>query len=78
METWLALDGRSKQLCLHAKKTFQHSSDVALKIKGVLNTVTAAYQVDGALFKVRRLPPPPGCRLLAPAALVLRTGPARA
>lgn len=53
METYLSLDENSKQLCLFAKKRFEHSSDVCLKVNGVLNTVTANVQMDSTLTKVR-------------------------
>lgn len=54
MQTYLSLDKDSKQLCLFAKKNFEHSSsDVSLKVRGVLNTVTAKTQIDSALNKVR-------------------------
>ena len=52
METSLVLDNRSKQLNLAFKKRFEHSSDVSLKLNGIVNTVTSNAQVDGNLQKV--------------------------
>ena len=46
------LDNSSKQLNVYFKKRFEHSSDVALKIHGLVNTVNAKAQIEGTLLKV--------------------------
>jgi hypothetical protein len=55
METSLVLDSSSKQLGLSFKKRFEHSSDVSLKVNGILNTVTSKGKFQADLSKVRTL-----------------------
>lgn len=63
METSLGLDNRAKQLCLHFKKRIEHSSDTVLKLRGTLNTVTAAADVTSTLNKFFRLGAAPSPQL---------------
>eukprot|EP00887_Chlorella_sp_A99_P007997 scaffold12.g7997.t1 len=59
METSLIFDDKSRQLGLLFKKRFEHSSDVSLKVRGVLNTVTAQGSFNASLrkfFRVGRTP----------------------
>jgi hypothetical protein len=53
METGLVLGSRDRQLGLSFRKLFAHTSGVELKVKGLLNTVSANCEVQGALSKVR-------------------------
>ncbi|GAB4813203.1 hypothetical protein N2152v2_000249 [Parachlorella kessleri] len=55
METSLGMDSNSKHLNLHFKKKFEHHSDVQLKLRGVLDTVTAQGRFHAGLHKVLRL-----------------------
>ncbi|KAH7623685.1 putative Outer envelope pore protein 21A, chloroplastic [Nannochloris sp. 'desiccata'] len=55
METSLLLDNKTKQLNLFFKKRFEHKSDVALKLHGLVNTVTSRAQVEGSILKFFRL-----------------------
>lgn len=55
METSFILDNKSKQLGLQLKQRFEHSSDVQLKVSGVLNTVTSEGQFFSKLNKFLRL-----------------------
>ena len=55
METSLTLDNKQRNLNVLFKQRFEHSSDVQLKVKGVLNTVTAGGQFWGKLNKFLRL-----------------------
>lgn len=54
MESRLELGSSSKQLGISFKKQFEHDSGVSLKVRGVLNTVTAQVQMNGALNKFFR------------------------
>jgi hypothetical protein len=51
METCLAMDSKTKHLNLNIKKRFEHSSDSQLKVRGVLDTVTAKGQFQAGLHK---------------------------
>ena len=51
METSFVL-GSSEQLGIAFKKRLEHDSGITLKVRGVLNTVTAKCEVQGALNKV--------------------------
>ncbi|PRW57685.1 outer envelope pore isoform A [Chlorella sorokiniana] len=55
MESALTLGSADQQLGLRFKKLFLSDSDVGLKVKGVLNTVTAQCEVTGELNKFFRL-----------------------
>jgi hypothetical protein len=59
METSLVMESGAKDLCLLAKKRFEHDSGVALKVRALLNTRTAAARADGELRKEVRLGAPP-------------------
>ena len=48
-------DNRDKQLCLEGKTTFLHSSNVALKLRNILNLSTADFQIHGSLTKVSNI-----------------------
>ena len=61
--------GSSEQLGIAFKKRLEHDSGITLKVRGVLNTVTAKCEVQGALSKVglgattSRNVPPAGARV---------------
>lgn len=48
------LGSREQHLGLGFKKLFLSDSDVSLKVKGLLNTVTARCELQGALSKVQQ------------------------
>jgi hypothetical protein len=52
METQLVLDNTTKRLGLRFKHRFEHSSDVVMKVHGVIDTVSAAAKLEGSLYKV--------------------------